>query len=260
MTAVSYYISNIKNEAIKLKRTFAFWLTIISALIFPLLFFIIYLVKHEQVVPGLGVNPWEKFMINLVQNSIPFLMPMFIVLITSLIIQVEHKSHGIKHLFSLPIPKWSVYFGKLSIVIFSIIATYIYFFLAILFFGTLLGMFHPDLGFLDFQPDYMKYIKMLAMSFVASLGIVGIQFWMSFRFKNFIVPLGLGMTMVIMGLIASRAPEAIYFPYSYNVLSINLGDNGPLTMGISSVTVYSLICFLVASVLGYLDIKRLNVK
>ena len=260
MTAVSYYLSNIKNEVIKLKRTFAFWLTIISALIFPLLFFIIYLVKHEQVVPGLGVNPWEKFMINLVQNSIPFLMPMFIVLITSLIIQVEHKSHGIKHLFSLPIPKWSVYFGKLSIVIFSIIATYIYFFLAILFFGALLGMFHPDLGFLDFQPDYMKYIKMLTMSFVASLGIVGIQFWMSFRFKNFIVPLGLGMTMVIMGLIASRAPEAIYFPYSYNVLSINLGDNGPLTMGISSVTVYSLICFLVASVLGYLDIKRLNVK
>ena len=52
MTAVSYYISNIKNEAIKLKRTFAFWLTIISALIFPLLFFIIYLVKHEQVSSG----------------------------------------------------------------------------------------------------------------------------------------------------------------------------------------------------------------
>ena len=133
MTAVSYYISNTKNEVIKLKGTFAFWLTIISAVIFPLLFFIIYLVKHAKLVPALGENPWEKFMINLVQNSIPFLVPMFIVLITSLIIQVEHKSSAIKHLFSLPIPKWSVYFGKLSIVVFPIIATYIYFFLAILF-------------------------------------------------------------------------------------------------------------------------------
>lgn len=260
MTAVSYYVSNIKNEVIKLKRTFAFWLTIISALIIPLLFFIGYLVKPEQGIPVEGVNPWVDFIFNQIKNSIPFLAPIFIVLITSLIIQIEHKSHGIKHLFSLPIPKWSVYFGKLSIVLFSIVATYIYFFLAILVFGFLLGMFNSKLGFLDFQPDYLKYIKILAMSFVASLGIVGIQFWMSFRFKNFIVPLGVGMIMIILGLIASRAPEAIYFPYSYPVLFISFGENAPLTMGVSSITVYSLICFFVASVLGYLDIKRLNVK
>lgn len=260
MTALSYYVSNTKNEVIKLKRTFAFWLTIISALIFPLLFFIVYLVKHAKLIPALGVNPWVKFMDNQIQNSIPFLVPMFIVLITSLIIQVEHKSNGIKHLFSLPIPKWSVYFGKMTIVLFSIIVTYIYFFLAILVFGVLLGVFHSELGFLDFQPDYLKYIKMLGMSFVASLGIVGIQFWMSFRFKNFIVPMGVGMTMVIVGMIASQAPESIYFPYSYNILSITLGEKMPLTMGISSIAIYSLICFVVTCVLGYIDIKRLNVK
>lgn len=260
MTVLSYYVSNIKNEVIKLKSTFAFWLTIISALIFPLLFFTFYLVKHTKMVPAIGNNPWEKFMMNQVQNSIPFLLPMFIVLITSLIIQVEHKSNGIKHLFSLPIPKWSVYFGKLSIVIFSIITTYIYFFLAILLFGVLLGMFHSDLGFLDFQPDYSKYIRMLAMSFIASLGIVGAQFWMSFRFKNFIVPLGIGMTLVIIGLIASQASESIYFPYSYNVLSISLGDKMPLTFGISTVIVYSISCFFITAILGYLDVKRLNIK
>ena len=260
MTALSYYLTNTKNEVFKLKRTFAFWLTIISAVIFPLLFFIVFLVKHEKMIPNPGENPWEEFMFKQIKNTIPFLVPMFIVLITSLIIQVEHKSHGIKHLFSLPIPKWSVYFGKLTIVVFSIIVTYVYFFLAILLFGNLLGVFYSDLGFLDFQPDYWRSIKMLGMSLVASLGIVGIQFWMSFRFKNFIVPLGIGMTMVIMGLIISRAPESIYFPYSYNVLSISLGENAPLTFGFSSVIVYSLSCFVVTCVLGYLDIKRLNVK
>ena len=260
MTAVSYYLSNTKNEVIKLKGTFAFWLTIISALIFPLLLFIVYLVKHEKLIPDAGENPWDEFMFKQIKNVIPFLVPMFIVLITSLIIQVEHKSHGIKHLFSLPIPKWSVYFGKLTIVIFSIIVTYIYFFLAIVIFGNLLGVFYPDLGFLDFQPDYWRSINMLGMSLIASLGIVGIQFWMSFRFKNFIVPLGIGMTMVIMGLIISRAPESIYFPYSYNVLSISLGENVPLIFGFSSVIVYSLGCFVVTCILGYLDVKRLNVK
>lgn len=260
MTAITYYSSNIKNELIKLKRTFAFWLTIISALVIPLLFFIVYMVKHKNLTPEAGVNPWDKYMVNQVKNSIPFLVPMFIVLITSLIIQVEHKSSGIKHLFALPIPKWSVYFSKLTIVIFSIIITYAYFFVAILIFGNLLGLFHPDLGFLDFQPDYLKYIKMLWISFIASLGIVGIQFWLSFRFKNFIVPLGIGMTLVILGLVVSQAPESIYFPYAYNVLNFSLGDKMPETFGFSTVTVYSISCFVITAILGYIDIKRLNIK
>ncbi|WP_435264201.1 ABC transporter permease [Tenacibaculum sp. nBUS_03] len=260
MSAITFYISNTKNELIKLKRTFAFWLTIISALIIPLLFFIAYAIKHAKLVPGEGVNPWDKYTLNQVENSIPFFVPLFIVLITSLIIQVEHKATGIKHLFALPIPKWSVYFGKLSIVLFSIISTYVYFYIAILFFGILLGFFYPDLAFLDFQPDHMGYIKMLGTSFIASLGIVGIQFWLSFRFKNFIVPLSVGMVFIILGLIAFQAPESIYFPYSYNVLSISLGDKMPQTFGVSSVTVYSILCFLVTSVLGYLDVKRLNIK
>jgi hypothetical protein len=259
MTAITYYTSNIKNELIKLKGTFAFWLTVISGLIIPVLFFIVYLVKYKSLIPAEGINPWEKFMINQVKNSIPLFAPMFIVLITSLIIQIEHKSSGIKHLFALPIPKWSVYFSKLSIVIFSIIITTIYFYSAILLFGTLLGFIHSDLGFLDFQPEYFKYFKMLLTSFIGSLGIVGIQFWLSFRFKNFIVPLAIGMTLVIVGLIASQAPESIYFPYAYNILSISLGDKMPLTFGISSVTVYSVFCFFITSVLGYVDIKRLNV-
>lgn len=260
MTAITYYSANIKNEFIKLKRTFAFWLTIISALIVPLLFFIVYWAKPDKLIPAAGENPWGEFMFNQIQNSIPFLAPMFIVLITSLIIQVEHKSNGIKHLFSLPIPKWSVYFGKLSIVLISIIATYIYFFVAILIFGYLLGIINSDLGFLNYQPEYFKYIKMISLSFISSLGIVGLQFWMSFRFKNFIVPLGIGMTMIIMGLIVSRAAEAIYFPYSYPVLFISLGDKAPLTFGFSSVLFYSLVCFISTAIIGYFDVKRLNVK
>ncbi|CAM1367250.1 ABC transporter permease [Tenacibaculum xiamenense] len=260
MTAITFYISNTKNELIKLKRTFAFWLAVISGIMIPLLFFIVYLVKYEKLIPAEGVSPWNKFMLDQIRNSIPFLVPMFIVLITSLIIQVEHKATGIKHLFALPIPKWSVYYSKLFVVLSSIIASYIYFFIAILIFGSLLGVLRPELNFLEFQPEYFKYIKMLSLSFVASLGIVGLQFWLSFRFKNFIVPLAVGMIMVIIGLIASRAPEAIYFPYAYNILSISQGSNGPQTFGVSTVLVYSVVFFLITSVAGYLDIRRLNVK
>lgn len=260
MSAILYYTSSLKNELIKLKRTFAFWLTIISAIIFPILFFIAYLLKHENLVPAAGVNPWEKFMTTQIENSIPFFIPMFIVLITSLIMQVEHKSLGIKHLFSLPVPKWSIYFGKLTIVIFAITTTYIYYYVTILLTGVLLSAIHSDLAFLDFQPEHLKFIKVLATSFIATLGIIGIQFWLSFRFKNFIIPLGIGMFLAIIGIILSQATQSIYFPYSFSVLSVSLGDKMPLTFGISSITVYSIFCFIITTILGYLDIKRLNIK
>ena len=260
MTALSFYISSIKNEFIKLKRTFAFWLTIISAILFPILFFIAYFLKHKTNTPEIGINPWEKFMTTQIENSIPFFIPMFIVLITSLIMQIEHKSLGLKHLFALPIPKWSVYFGKLTIVIFAIITTYVYYYIAILLTGALLGLIHPDLAFLNFQPEHLKFIKILFISFIASLGIIGIQFWLSFRFQNFIVPLGVGMFLAIIGIIISQAPQSIYFPYSFSVLSVSLGDKTPLILGVSSITVFSTICFLATSILGFANIKRLDVK
>lgn len=259
MSALSFYISSIKNELIKLKRTFAFWLTIISAILFPILFFIAYFLKHKTNTPGIGINPWEKFMTIQIENSIPFFIPMFIVLITSLIMQIEHKSLGMKHLFALPIPKWSVYFGKLTIVIFAIITTYVYYYIAILLSGLLLGLIHPDLAFLNFQPEHLKYMNILSTSFIASLGIIGIQFWLSFRFQNFIVPLGFGMFLAIIGIILSQAPQSIYFPYSFSVLSVSLGDKMPLTFGISTVTVFSIICFLITSILGFIQIKKSNI-
>ncbi|MEO9572190.1 MAG: ABC transporter permease [Polaribacter sp.] len=261
MSAILYYTSSLKNELIKLKRTFAFWLTIISAIIFPALFFIAYIFERKTLVPVAGINPWEKFMVTQIENSTPFFIPMFIVLITSLIMQIEHKSLGIKHLFSLPIPKWSVYFGKLTIVVFAIITTYIYYYITLLLSGLLLGLIYSDLAFLDFQPNHLKYINELSTSFIASLGIIGIQFWLSFRFKNFIVPLGFGMFLAIIGIIVSQAPEqSIYFPYSFSVLSVSLGDKMPLIIGFSSVTFYSVFCFLLTAILGYLDIKKLNVN
>ncbi|GLR20186.1 ABC transporter permease [Portibacter lacus] len=258
MKAFKFYISSLKNELIKLRRTLAFWLTIISGLLFPILFFIAYSIK--PLILDKGVNPWEKFMTLQIENSIPFFIPMFIVLIASLIMQIEHKSLGIKHLFSLPIPKWSVYFGKLSIVILAIISTYVYYFLAILISAEVLGLINPDLTFLEFRPDFLKYIKLLTSTFIACLGIVGIQFWLSFRFKNFIISLGMGMFLAIVGIIVSQAEQSIYFPYSFSVLSVSLGDKMPMIFGISAVAVYSLGCFIVTILLGYLDIRRMNIE
>jgi len=260
MNAITYYIASVKNEKIKLKRTFALWLTFISALFIPIIFFLYYLLKYETLIPAEGENPWDRFIHDQVFAAAP-LIPLFTVLITSLIIQLEHKSSAVKHLFAMPIPKWSIYFGKLSIVIGMIILTNIIFFILILLNGYLQGAIHGELNFLEFTPDYTKFIKLLFRSFTATLGIVSIQYWLSFRIKNFIIPLGIGMVLVMTGMIVYRAKEALFFPYAYNMLSLFPVDKDIMNLfWFPSVSFYSIGCFVIISTLGYLDIKRMNIK
>ncbi|MGB3466588.1 MAG: ABC transporter permease [Cyclobacteriaceae bacterium] len=262
MKSITFFIDSIKNEMLKLKGTFALWLSIISALFIPFIFLIYYLLKHQSLIPAEGINPWEKFLVDQIMSAVPFLIPFFIILITSLIIQVEHKPSAMKYLFSLPIPKWSVYFGKLLVSVGLILLTYILFFLAMLLVGNIVGFVHQELNFHDFPPTYQKSLQLLFRSFIAILGMVGIQFLLSFRIKNFIVPLGIGMVLVITGLIVYKAEESFYFPYTYNMLSLfPLSiEEKEITLWFPKVSIISICYFLAFSIVGYLNIRQMNVK
>jgi len=255
----TFFIS-LKNEVLKLKNTFAFWITIISALFIPTIYFIYYTLKYESLIPAEGVNPWSKFMIDQIMSSASLLLPLFIVLLTSLIVQVEHKSSAFKYIFSLPIKKSDVYFGKLSIVLISVTFTYLLFIVCMLLSGFLAGLIHSELNFLSFTPDFDQPLKLIFRSFIGVLGILAFQFWLSFRFKNFIVPLSIGIVLVIAGLVVFQAEEAIYFPYAYGRLSLFQTAIEPSLQWFPNTSLYSSIYFIIFSIFGYLSIRKLNVK
>lgn len=262
MKSLHFFTNSIKNETLKLKGTFALWLSIISALFIPLIYFLYYVFKHESLIPATGVNPWEKFMVDQIMSAATILIPFFIILITSLVIQVEHKSSAMKYLFSLPIPKWSIYFGKLTVSVGLILFTYILFFLAMLIVGYIVGGIHKELNFLDYFPNYEKPLQLLFRSFTAILGIMGIQFLLSFRIKNFIVPLGIGMVLVITGLVIYRAEESLYFPYAYNMLSLFpiSNEETSIVLWFPKVSILSIIYFLLFSIFGFLNINKMSIK
>lgn len=209
-----------QNEILKLKRTFAFRLTIIGASFIPFIYFVFHVLKYKSLIPDTDINPWNKFMSDQIMSAGSILIPLYIVLLTSLIIQIEHKSNAVKYIFSEPVPKWTIYFTKLFIVVLSVIFTYVLFVLMMLFSGLLVGILRTELNFLAYSPQLLNPLKILFRSFLASLGIISLQFWLSFRFRNFIVSLGIGIVLVISGLIVFQAEEAKYFPYAYNRLSL----------------------------------------
>ena len=62
MTAITYYISSVKNELFKLKRTFAFWLILLASFFIPGLIFVVTLFKHKNFIPKDDSNPWDLIM------------------------------------------------------------------------------------------------------------------------------------------------------------------------------------------------------
>tara|TARA_R110002073_G_scaffold89852_6_gene212483 strand:+ start:3302 stop:4075 length:774 start_codon:yes stop_codon:yes gene_type:complete len=256
MSVITYYISSVKNELFKLKRTFAFWLTLLAAIFIPGLIFVVMLFKHKNFIPKDDSNPWNMIMEIETSIIVTVLIPFFIILVTSLIMQVEHRSGGLKDLFSLPVPKWSVYYGKLTVVLITVFMTYLLFSAFFLAGGYISGILFPDLNYTSFSPDYLKLFKTIGASFVALLGILGLQFWLSFRVKNFIIPLGIGMILVIAGFVIANSPnDAIYYPYAYNTLT------RPFVIGEMDATFlwYSLGFFITITTIGYIDISRKNI-
>ena len=257
MSAITYYRLSVKNELYKLKRTFAFWLTLLASFFVPALLFIVTLFKHKNFIPKGDANPWDMIMQIETSIIVTVLIPFFILLVTSLIMQLEHRSGGLKDLFSLPVPKWSIYYGKLTVVLFTVFMTYLLFSIFLLMSGYISGLLFPDLKYTSFSPDFLKLFKTLGVSFVALLGVMGLQFWLSFRIKNFIIPLGIGMVLIITGLIIGNYPsDAVYYPYAYNMITMPF-VNGEIE---GQFLWYTLGFFILTTTIGFIDISKKNIK
>ena len=246
-------------EIRKTKRTFALWLTLLSATFIPTIYFLFYLFKSTQPISEGGANPWDKFFGLHLMAAGPLLIPLFVVLLTSLVLQIEHRANGIKKLYTLPVPRWYHYCSKLLVVCMMIFLAYFIFGITILGSGAILGQLKPILALDLYEPEYLLFARTLFKSYIAVLAIVGLQFWLSFRVRNFVIPIGIGLVMVVAALLVHKAEEALYFPYAYNLLNLFQADAIQATW-MTKASLLSLLVFVITTVGGSLETSRMDIK
>ncbi|MEJ7678058.1 MAG: hypothetical protein WKG06_09380 [Segetibacter sp.] len=95
-------------------------------------------------------------------------------------------------------------------------------------------------------------------SFISTLPILAIHFWLSFRIKNLIINIGIGLIGLITGLVLASPNtwnNVIYYPYAFPaLLAYKLNPNYHYAN--YPANLYSLIYFLAISVLCYLDFNK----
>jgi len=251
--------SIIKTEFIKSKRSASLRLTVIGSAFIPFVFLMMYIFKPEHFIKALSVNPWIEHFTGGYQSGAAFLLPMFIILITSLVTQTETKNNAWKQVFTSPVSISSVILAKFVMIQVIIVSCFILFDVYMGLTAVLANVINPGYNFFSSHIDMNAILMYTLKIYTATLAISAIQFWISLRFKNYILPLGIGMALLITGMIVMNWEYIYLYPYAYPLLtfmtSIKLNQNWLVRHE------YISMCYAVVFViLTILDVNRFKEK
>lgn len=251
---MSFAIS-LRSELLKSKRTPAFWLSVLGAGFIPAIFFLIYTIKPEKMIPRLQLMPWVSHFLQGWNFLNSFLLPMYIILVCALIPQIEFRNNTWKQVFASPQSTANIYFSKLASVHILVIAALLLFNLFMILTGVVSNLIFTGYTFLQTAIDWEAMWKLTLKTYVSVLGISAIQFWLSMRFKSFVGGVGTGLALLVSSIIvASMNWEHISkMPYAHPVLTIQtmMQQNRPL---LENHEWNSIGYFLFFSIFGYVDL------
>jgi lantibiotic transport system permease protein len=245
---------SLRSELLKTTRTASFYLTLIGAAVGPVIF-LLNILLDEGEVDALEKDPLNALFKTLSEiNGIAF-FPWFIILICTLLPQIEYRNNTWKQVFASPQTKANVYVAKLMnvqlLMLVFLIATHVFMLLTIV--GV--NIIKPSLNLFRQPLNGSTVLVNAANAYILLLAVCAIQFWMGLRFRNFIVPIGIGLALWLTGTILAvqyNSKLTSYFPYSFHAVPVSKILKPQLTQVAWTSLGYALLFFIV----GFFDFRR----
>ena len=265
------FILSFKSEFYKSRKTLGFWAAILLPLLIVLLVFFGFWAHPDKIANLPGVILWMAYAGAISNVMGILLLPMYIIFIAYSVNSIEHKADTWKTLFSLPISKWSVYTAKYLYALFLVFLALLLFYLFTLGSGNLLAMINPKFKFHDYNINVFlgeEYLKL----FLASLGILSIQFLLSLVWSDFLKPMGIGFIGTIAGiiLVSTKNDYDYLLPYAHPLMALGslIKHNNAPVIGIPVLEVdlftkeiyVSLIVGAAIYIIGFFIVQKKSVK
>ncbi|WP_026897655.1 ABC transporter permease [Daejeonella oryzae] len=263
------FVLSFRSEFYKTRKT----LTFLSAILLPLILcgflFTGFYLYSDKLTPYSPLEQWARYMGAILGVMGALILPMLVIFQTYSINSIEHRSDMWKSVFSLPIPKWSIYSSKFVYAVFLDALCLSLFATCILLSAWLMNLLLPELKFNQFDIVGLLF-KIHLKLFLASLGIVSIQFILSLLWADFLKPMGIGFVLTVAGVICSNMgwKYAYTIPYSHPSLAMisifsakKSSDMQSLYFELMTREIYvSLGVAVVAFIAGYFIISKRSVK
>lgn len=248
------FILNTQSEWLKTKRTAAIWFTICAAGFLPALHVLILLGRPDIFVPRLEKDAWLTLFTMVWRNGAAIILPIFVIMINNLIVQIEYRNNTWKQVYATPRSYADIYYSRYLVVHFYLISFFLLTLLFMLLAGLFVEMINGKYHFTQQSVPASHMLEVMLRLYIGVLGVSAIQYWLSMRFRNFIVPLGVGIGLWITGLLIADWENVVYYPYMYSMLLFSPGAPGT-RMSLSLLLTNSFVCFAIAVVLGFIDIR-----
>ena len=238
----------LNSELLKLKRTLAFRVVFVLPLLIAVLQFFVIL-RTKKYAPGF--NLWQTHPTNSFQIWAVFMMPLLITLETALLNGIEHSDRQWKHIFALPVPRYSVYVAKVIVAQALILISTLTLAALTVVVGWAAMYLRPELANSGPAP-YGSLAKYATFVWLASWLIIAIHTWISVRWSGFPIPLGAGIGGTFFALFAASAAVGKYYPW---LLPMNIFLEGRFTSAI----VLGVVGGIVAVAIGCVEFVRRDV-
>lgn len=214
------FIYSLQSEWLKTKRSAASWLCLIGGFFIPLIYLVVFIVYHKTINDYYpDYNVWRRHFNDLWQNMAGFLLPMGVILSSSLITQLEYKNNTWKQVHTSPQSFTTIFLAKFSVIVLMTLKFFLFFTIGILVSGII-----PCLIFEHRFPiggfPYDGFLIGSSRIFITCLPIIAIQYLISLKFKNFLVSIGIGLLGLIVSLIGLSWKYIYLSPYSYTAMNI----------------------------------------
>jgi hypothetical protein len=250
---MSLFIS-LRSELLKTRRTASLYLTLIGAAAGPVMF-LLNILLDEGEIAGIAKDPLNAVFKILSEMNGVALFPLFIILISTLLPQIEYRNNTWKQVFTSPQSKAHVFLAKFInlqvLMLVFLVATHVFMFISIL----LLNLIKPELDIFKYPFNQRAVIVNAANAYLVMFALSAIQFWLGLRFRNFIVPIGVGFALWLLGTIMAMQIDSSlvrYFPYSFQASVVSPKLQPQLTQIVWTSLIYAALLL----VAGFLDFRR----
>jgi putative ABC transport system permease protein len=189
------FAASIRAEILKTRKTAAAYLMMLAAFVVPFVIFINYLSPADE---PRSIESWADWYMNGHEIVNFMFIELFIVLASTLLMQTEYKNNAWKQVLTSPQSFATIYFSKYLVLQGLVILLLITFNVFMILFGAILQLISRD-NYLSYLSRWPEIFALMARTYVSTLGISAFCYWVAVRFKNFIVPTGIGFCLYMIG-------------------------------------------------------------
>ena len=245
------YITSVQSEWLKTKRSAASWLTLAGGLFIPVIILVDQFTNYKTLPAVYAAQHfWERHFSRSWQFMAFFLLPVGVILASSLVAQLEFRNNTWKQLLATPQKRSTIFFAKLLVIITMMLQFFILFTIGIYLSAVIPSLIFKGVAYPAAPLLLNSFLKTTGLFFIDCLPIIALQYLLSLQFKNFLVPIGAGLAIFMAALIANSWQYVYINPYSYCMISFSrMQGRSAITLPVHAI---ALGYFFVFTVAGYL--------